>query len=226
MGKDRELGEELKELVSLDSGVFAMEPNENAALAMIRERPYDLVLLDADALTLDAAKLIKRIRDLSFAPLFIISSARDEASAIRWLDMGADGYMTKPLRMGELGARMRSAIRFYDRLVPEDPENGTMMEACGIRLDLKKRRVWVREGEKRFTKKEFDLLLYLMQHPGKVFSREELYAAVWNDEAVGGMATVTVHIKKLREAVELRADRPAIIMTEWGRGYYFNNDRD
>jgi DNA-binding response OmpR family regulator len=151
----------------------------------------------------------------------VLGSLGAESDAVQVLDEGADCYVVKPVRTGELAAKVAAALRrevMYGVGIESDRE---LVEARDICVDTRQRRVWVRGREKHPTKKEYELLLFLMRHPGQVYTKEELYRRVWGGEALGDMATVTVHIKKLRAMTEEKPSYPTVICTEWGVGYYF-----
>ena len=207
------------------------ESDSSAALVLLAERQYDLLLLDGDGTEEELLPYLEQLRRMSEAPLLVITKKNDEADVIRILNAGADDCLQRPLRVGEALARMRAALRARERYSKTELLPDGSFERRGIRVDTVHRRVYVRRREKRLTRREYDLLLFMMRHPDRVYTREELYRAVWNDDAVGGTATVTVHIRKLRDKIEERPSEPTsiaemegfgkIIGTEWGVGYMF-----
>ena len=197
------------------------ESDASAALALLTERQYDLLLVDGDDTDVAFLPYLEQLRRMSDAPVLVITKKDDEADVIRILNAGADDCLKRPLRTGEALARMRAALRARERYSKTEMLPDGSIERRGIRIDTVNRRVYVRRREKRMTRREYDLLLFLMRHPDRVYTREELYRAVWNDDAVGGTATVTVHIRKLRDKIEERPSEPTIIGTEWGVGYLF-----
>ena len=130
--------------------------------------------------------------------------------------MGADDYMTKPFSPSELVARVKAHLARYERLVNTNIQENEIVEIRGIKIDKTARRVWVNGEEKTFTTKEFDLLTFLAQNPNHVFTKEELFNKIWDMESVGDIATVTVHIKKIREKIEFNTAKPQYIETIWG----------
>ena len=129
--------------------------------------------------------------------------------------------MTKPFSPSELVARVKAHMARYDRLVGSNAQKNDIIEIRGIKIDKTARRVWVDGGEKNFTTKEFDLLTFLAENPNHVFTKEELFREIWDMESVGDIATVTVHIKKIREKIEKNTAKPQYIETIWGVGYRF-----
>ena len=145
----------------------------------------------------------------------------DDIDKIRGLGLGADDYMTKPFSPSELVARVKAHLARYERLVNSNVQENDIIEVRGIKIDKTARRVWIDGEEKNFTTKEFDLLTFLAQNPNHVFTKEELFREIWDMESVGDIATVTVHIKKIREKIEKQSSKPQYIETIWGVGYRF-----
>ena len=168
---------------------------------------------------------VLEIRQKSYHPadnyLWMVSAKKDDIDKIRGLGLGADDYITKPFSPSELVARVKAHLSRYERLINSSVQENDVIEIRGLKIDKTARRVWVNEEEKQFTTKEFDLLTSLAQNPNRVFSKEELFSQIWDLESVGDIATVTVHIKKIREKIELSTTKPQYIETIWGVGYRF-----
>ena len=154
--------------------------------------------------------------------LIIISALADDIDKVRGLDLGADDYMTKPFSPSELVARVKSHIQRYERLVgSERKARPEILKVRGLEIDREARRVWVNGQEKTMTGKEFDLLLFLAEHPDVVFSKDKLFDRVWGMDAIGDVSTVTVHIKHIRDKIDSGMDQAQYIETVWGVGYRF-----
>ncbi len=185
------------------------------------EEDYNLVILDLMLPGSDGFVICKAIREAKDIPILMVSAKKDEVDKIRGLGLGADDYMTKPFSPSELVARVKAHLQRYERLVGSGIRENKVVETRGLRIDKTARRVFVNGEEKSFTTKEFDLLTYLAENPNRVFTKEELFRAIWDMDSVGDIATVTVHIKKVREKIETDTANPQYIETIWGVGYRF-----
>lgn len=193
--------------------------SEGAELALNNE--YDLIILDLMLPGMDGFEICKLIRDKKNTPIIMVSAKKDDIDKIHGLGLGADDYITKPFSPSELVARVKAHMARYKRLTTSGVEENEMIEIRGLKIDKTARRVYLNDEEKIFTTKEFDLLTFLAQHPNHVFSKEELFKEIWEMESVGDIATVTVHIKKIREKIEKSTAKPQYIETIWGVGYRF-----
>ena len=164
---------------------------------------------------------LQKIRETKNTPIIIVSAKKDDIDKIRGLGMGADDYMTKPFSPSEMVARVKAHLARYERLISSGMPNNDIIEIRGIKIDKTARRVWVNGEETNFTSKEFDLLTFLAQNPNHVYTKEELFQEIWDMESIGDIATVTVHIKKIREKIEYDTSKPQYIETIWGVGYRF-----
>ena len=181
----------------------------------------NLILLDLMLPGMDGFEICKEIRNHKNTPILMVSAKKDDIDKIRGLGLGADDYMTKPFSPSELVARVKAHMARYERLVSTNMPKNDIVEIRGIKIDKTARRVWVNGEEKAFTTKEFDLLTFLAEHPNHVFTKEELFSEIWDMESIGDIATVTVHIKKIREKIEFNTAKPQYIETIWGVGYRF-----
>ena len=182
---------------------------------------FNLVILDLMLPGIDGFEICRKIREEKNTPIIMVSAKKDDIDKIRGLGLGADEYMTKPFSPSELVARVKAHLNRYDRLVGSLQKKNDLIEIRGLQIDKAARRVWVDSEEKAFTSKEFDLLAFLAENPNRVFSKEELFREIWDMDSIGDIATVTVHIKKIREKIEYDSANPQYIETIWGVGYRF-----
>ncbi len=182
---------------------------------------YNLLILDLMLPGVDGFEICKKVREEKNTPIIMVSAKKDDIDKIRGLGLGADDYMTKPFSPSELVARVKAHLARYDRLTGSAVSKNKVIEIRGLKIDTTARRVWIRGKEKTFTTKEFDLLTFLASHPNHVYTKEELFREIWDMESIGDIATVTVHIKKIREKVEMDTSNPQYIETIWGVGYRF-----
>ena len=182
---------------------------------------YDLIILDLMLPEVDGFEICRQVRAEKNTPIIMVSAKKDDIDKIRGLGLGADDYMTKPFSPSELVARVKAHMARYERLVGSAIEENKVIEIRGIKIDTTARRVWINGEEKTFTTKEFDLLTFLASHPNHVYTKDELFSEIWDMESIGDIATVTVHIKKIREKIEFDTSNPQYIETIWGVGYRF-----
>lgn len=182
---------------------------------------FDLIILDLMLPGIDGFDICRQVREIHNIPIIMVSAKKEDIDKIRGLGLGADDYMTKPFSPSELVARVKAHLERYNRLVGSGAVKNDMIEIRGIKIDKTARRVWVNGEETSFTTKEFDLLTFLAENPNRVFTKDELFRQIWDMESVGDIATVTVHIKKIREKIEFNTAKPQYIETIWGVGYRF-----
>lgn len=210
-----------KDYLELSDFEVWIENRGDTGLKAALEGSFDLVVLDLMLPGMDGFEVCRKIREQKNIPILMVSAKKDDIDKIRGLGLGADDYMTKPFSPSELVARVKAHLARYQRLVGAGTRDNDVIEIRGLRIDKTARRVWVDGEEKTFTTKEFDLLTFLTENPNHVFSKEELFRHVWNMDSVGDIATVTVHIKKIREKIEYDTSKPQYIETIWGVGYRF-----
>ncbi len=182
---------------------------------------YHLIILDLMLPGMDGFEICRQVREEKDIPILMVSAKKEDIDKIRGLGLGADDYMTKPFSPSELVARVKAHLARYDRLVKNHDKVNEVIEIRGMKIDKTARRVYVNDEEKILTTKEFDLLSFLAGHPDRVFTKDELFREIWDMESFGDIATVTVHIKKIREKIEEDAAKPQYIETIWGKGYRF-----
>ena len=192
---------------------------EGAARALNED--FDLIILDLMLPNMDGFEICKIIREKKNTPIIMVTAKKDDIDKIRGLGLGADDYITKPFSPSELVARVKAHLARYKRLTASGMPENEVIEIRSLKIDKTARRVYLNGEEKTFTTKEFDLLTFLAQNPNHVFTKEELFKEIWDMESVGDIATVTVHIKKIREKIEKQSSKPQYIETIWGVGYRF-----
>ena len=210
-----------KDYLELSGFQVEVATDGETGLKRAMEGEFDLYILDLMLPGVDGFDICRQIRNEKNTPIIMVSAKKDDIDKIRGLGLGADDYMTKPFSPSELVARVKAHLARYYRLTGSAMEANKIIEIRGLKIDTPVRRVWVNWEEKTFTTKEFDLLTFLASHPNHVYTKEELFREIWDMESIGDIATVTVHIKKIREKVELDTSNPQYIETIWGVGYRF-----
>ncbi len=210
-----------KDYLELSGFEVDMEHSGDTGLEKALDTEYDLVILDLMLPGIDGFEICRRIREDKNIPVLMVSAKKEDIDKIRGLGMGADDYITKPFSPSELVARVKAHLARYERLIGSAVRSNEVIEIRGLKIDKTARRVYVNGEEKAFTTKEFDLLTFLAENPNHVFKKEELFNKIWDMESLGDIATVTVHIKKIREKIEFNTSKPQYIETIWGVGYRF-----
>lgn len=210
-----------KDYLELSGFEVVMENKGDTGLERVLNEDFDLVILDLMLPNVDGFEICKKIRAEKNIPVIMVSAKKDDIDKIRGLGLGADDYITKPFSPSELVARVKAHLARYERLIGMGVRDNEVVEIRGIKIDKTSRRVFINEVEKSFTTKEFDLLTFLAEHPDRVYTKEELFQEIWDMESIGDIATVTVHIKKIREKIEFNTQKPQYIETIWGVGYRF-----
>ena len=210
-----------KDYLELSGFEVEIENDGRSGLNRALNEEFDLFILDLMLPEVDGFEICRQIREKKNTPILMVSAKKDDIDKIRGLGLGADDYVTKPFSPSELVARVKAHLARYERLIGSNVPENDIVEIRGIRIDKTARRVWVNGEEKQFTTKEFDLLTFLAEHPNHVFTKEELFREIWDMESIGDLSTVTVHIKKIREKIELNTTKPQYIETIWGVGYRF-----
>ena len=210
-----------KDYLELSGFEVEIENDGIKGLERALHEEFDLFILDLMLPGVDGFEICKKIREIKNTPILMVSAKKDDIDKIRGLGLGADDYVTKPFSPSELVARVKAHLARYERLIGSNMPQNDIIEIRGIKIDKTARRVWVNGEEKQFTTKEFDLLTFLAENPNHVFTKEELFRKIWDMESIGDIATVTVHIKKIREKIEMNTNKPQYIETIWGVGYRF-----
>lgn len=210
-----------KDYLELSGFDVVIEQTGDVGARRALEEDFNLVVLDLMLPNMDGFEICKRIREEKNIPIIMVSAKKDDIDKIRGLGLGADDYMTKPFSPSELVARVKAHLARYNRLIGTGIKENEMIEIRGLRIDKTARRVFIDEEEKILTTKEFDLLTFLAENPNRVYTKDELFRDIWDMESIGDIATVTVHIKKIREKIEKSTGKPQYIETIWGVGYRF-----
>ena len=210
-----------KDYLELNDFEVVIENSGDTGRATALSEKFELIILELMLPGIDGFEICRRIREDKDVPILMVSAKKDDIDKIRGLGLGADDYLTKPFSPSELVARVKAHMARYNRLVGSHTKENDIVEVRGIRIDKTARRVFVDGVEKQFTTKEFDLLTFLAENPNHVFTKEEIFREIWDMDSIGDIATVTVHIKKIREKIETDTSKPQYIETIWGVGYRF-----
>lgn len=190
------------------------------ALNAAKENQYDLILLDVMLPKLTGFEVCQQIREFSDVPIIMLTAKGEDMDKILGLEYGADDYITKPFNILEVKARIKAIMRRAGKKA-EPQVNSNMLVKGDMKIDCESRRVMIGSKEINLTAKEFDLLELLAMNPNKVYSRDNLLNIVWGYEYPGDARTVDVHIRRLREKIEINPSDPKYVYTKWGVGYYF-----
>ena len=210
-----------KDYLEMSGYEVLIENDGTKGLQVALKENIDLSVLDLMLPGVEGYEICKQVREEKNIPILMVSAKKDDIDKIRGLGLGADDYMTKPFSPSELVARVKAHLSRYERLVGSTQKSNDIVEIRGIKIDKTARRVFINGEEKIFTTKEFDLLTFLAENPNHVFTKDELFREIWDMESIGDIATVTVHIKKIREKIEFDTSKPQYIETIWGVGYRF-----
>ncbi len=210
-----------KDYLEMSGYEVRIENDGNKGLEAAMNGEVDLIILDLMLPGMDGYDICKKVREEKNIPIIMVSAKKDDIDKIRGLGLGADDYMTKPFSPSELVARVKAHLSRYERLIGSNQKSNDIVEIRGIKIDKTARRVYINGEEKIFTTKEFDLLTFLAENPNHVFTKDELFREIWDMDSIGDIATVTVHIKKIREKIEFDTSKPQYIETIWGVGYRF-----
>jgi DNA-binding response OmpR family regulator len=217
---EREILELLTDYLEAEGFTVLGAEDGTTALHLARTQPVDCLILDVMMPGLNGFEVCKQLRETHDLPVLFLSARQSDVDKIRGLGLGGDDYIGKPFSPGEIVARVKALLRRYRR--------GEATEAPRLRfghlaIDPRAREVSVNGAPVALTPKEYELLLFLAEHPRQVFTREQLFDRIWGD--FGDLHTVTVHIARLREKIEVDPARPALICTVWGVGYRFEGVR-
>lgn len=218
---DEAIAEIEKDYLELSDFKVVVERDGKKGFERALQDKFDLIILDILLPSMGGFEICKKLRETENVPIIMVSAKNEDIDKIRGLGLGADDYMTKPFSPSELVARVKAHLARYTRLVGISVTKNNCIKMRDLEIDKNARRVFLKGEEIFFTSKEFDLFSFLADNPNRVFSKEELFKAVWDMESVGDIATITVHIKKIREKIEDDPQCPKYIETIWGVGYRF-----
>jgi DNA-binding response OmpR family regulator len=218
---DQSIAELERDYLEINGYVVDIENSGDKGLGRALSTDYNLIILDLMLPKVDGFEICRRIRSEKDIPILMVSAKKEDIDKIRGLGLGADDYIIKPFSPGELVARVKAHLSRYERLRGHRETKNEEIRIRGLLIDKTARRVFVNDKEVIFTTKEFDLLAFLAMNPNRVFSKDQLFDHLWGMDSMGEITTVTVHIRKLREKVELDPSNPQYIETIWGAGYRF-----
>lgn len=196
--------------------------NGMEALDIATKEEFDAIILDIAMPEFSGLEFCKKIRETSDIPIIMLSAKSDELSRVLGLEYGADDYVTKPFNTLELKARIKAIFR--RTRIPDSQKHSNIMNIGDFQINTLGRKVNINNKQINLTAKEFDLLLLLILNEDKVFTREELLETIWGYEYFGDVRTVDVHIRRLREKIEINSSQPEYIQTKWGVGYFFRQE--
>jgi DNA-binding response OmpR family regulator len=216
---DKEIAEAIEIYLSQEGYRVLKAYDGIQAMRMMEQEEVHLLILDVMMPRLDGIRATLKIREESSIPIIILSAKSEDADKILGLNVGADDYVTKPFNPLELVARVKSQLRRYTKLGNMPAESPNTYQVGGLTIDDDRKEVRVDGELVKLTPIEYNILLLLTRHPGKVFSIEQIYQNIWNEEAIGADNTVAVHIRHIREKIEINPKEPRYLKVVWGVGY-------
>lgn len=189
------------------------------AIRVLQNNPVDLLIIDVMMPKLDGIRATLKIREKNALPIIILSAKSEDADKILGLNVGADDYVTKPFNPLELVARVKSQLRRYTQLGAMTEKKENIYETGGLMIDDDRKEVTVDGESVKLTPIEYRILLFLVQNQGRVFSINQIYENIWNEEAIAADNTVAVHIRHIREKIEINPKEPRYLKVVWGLGY-------
>ena len=217
---DREIVEAIEIYLSQEGYKVLKAYDGEEALKVLDREKVDLLIIDVKMPKLDGIRATLKIREKKNMPIIILSAKSEDADKILGLNVGADDYMTKPFNPLELTARVKSQLRRYTQLGSTiDKSNQAVYAVGGLSIDDEQKEVTVDGEPVRLTPIEYNILLLLVKNQGKVFSIDQIYESIWNEDAIGVDNTVAVHIRHIREKIEINPKEPRYLKVVWGVGY-------
>jgi DNA-binding response OmpR family regulator len=219
---DLDIGELQKDYLEINGYVVDLQNSGKEGLNRAFNQDFDLLIVDIMLPEVDGFEICRQVRAVKNIPILIVSAKKEDIDKIRGLGLGADDYIIKPFSPSELVARVKAHLARYDRLIGNTLTEKREIRIRGLLIEEKARRIYVNNVEVSLTSKEFDILLFLAQHPNQVFSKEDLFERIWGLDSTGDISTITVHIRKIRGKIEQDPSNPQYIETVWGAGYRFS----
>lgn len=221
---ERAIAELEKDYLELAGYETHIVDNGEAGLYEAVNGSYDMLIIDIMLPGRSGYEILKSVSEEKDIPVILVSAKKSDIDKVKGFGLGADDYITKPFSPSELTARVRAHLMRYDRLKgisASDYED--RLAARGLRIDRQLKKVFLNGIDRDFTQKEFELLSFLAEHPDQTFSKKELFEKVWGMDSLGDAATVTVHVKRIREKIEKNTSDPDFVETVWGKGYRFRS---
>lgn len=216
---ERSIAELERDYLEINGFHVEIESRGGSGIKRAKAEDFDLIILDLMLPGMNGFEVCRQIRMKKNTPLLIVSAKGEDIDKIRGLGLGADDYITKPFSPGELVARVQAHISRYERLTNPTASGREDLKIRGLVIDTSAHRVYVNSHEVALTAKEYALLFFLAANPNRVFTKHQLFEKIWNFESTGDFATLTVHIRKIREKIETDPANPQYIKTVWGVGY-------
>ncbi len=219
---DLNIAELERDYLGLNGYNVEIEQDGDKGLLKALSHKYDLIIIDLMLQNKSGFELIKEIRKKFEIPLIVVSARSEDIDKIRGFDYGADDYLTKPFSPAELVARVKSHVTRYERLKGDIKDN-ELISHKGLEINKSAHKVFINGKEVQMTTKEYELLLFFASNPNIVFTKEQIFDIIWGEDYYGDVATVPVHIQKIRKKIEKDSSNPLYIETLWGSGYRFNS---
>ena len=216
---DKEIVGAIKKRLEMEDYEIITAYNGLEAMDVLMEQDVQLLIIDVMMPKMDGLSATMKIRESKNIPIIILSAKTEESDKILGLSMGADDYVSKPFRPDELVARVKSQLRRYDMMSEDKPSGGMTYRLGGLEMDDERKQVYMDGQLIKMTPLEYNILLLLMKHPGKVFSSRQIYESIWNEDGYAAENTVAVHIRHIREKIEIDPKEPRYLKVVWGVGY-------
>ena len=216
---DKEIVEAIEIYLTQEGHHILKAYDGEQAIRVLQNHPVDLLIIDVLMPKLDGIRATLKIREENALPIIILSAKSEDADKILGLNVGADDYVTKPFNPLELVARVKSQLRRYTQLGAMTEKKENIYETGGLMIDDDRKEVTVDGESVKLTPIEYRILLFLVQNQGRVFSINQIYENIWNEEAIAADNTVAVHIRHIREKIEINPKEPRYLKVVWGLGY-------